>query len=548
MNEKILVVDDELDILELLGSFLTHEGFQVKTAPGGHAAIEIFKSEPFDLVITDMRMPGMDGLTVMRLLKEMDEDIEVIILTAFAALDNVIEAFRHKEGAFDYLTKPLDNINELFVTVTQALDSRRLKIENKALLKQLQQAKTDLEKRVEEQMRSEKQIRKSKMLLQSVFDGISDPLIMLDENSTIMMLNKAAVDYFATDFKKAIGNVCSDVLSSNPAYCEVCNIPSLVLKGQPVSFERKGLVNPSRLEQVVIYPLHEEQNMAQSAIIRISDITEAKLIERQFMQSEKLASLGLLVSGIAHEINNPNNFIAFNIPILRDYLSEMTPIIDDYADDHPDCELSGMRYEEFRNDLFKLVGNIEHGSKRINATVSTLKEFSRRKDGFEKQQVNLRTVIEKGVAICQSQIKKVVQTFDVNIPQYLPDIYSDPDVIEQLIINLLINAAQAADKEESWIKLNVSESDNRQEQLIIEINDNGSGMDEATKAKIFDPFFTTKDPGEGTGLGLYICHSRVEAMGGRIEVDSEKGVGSTFKVILMNEKGTEQNWQLKGGN
>ena len=130
MNEKILIVDDELDILEMLGSFLTHEGFQVKSAPGGHAAIEIFKSEPFDLVITDMRMPGMDGLAVMRRLKEMDEDIEVIILTAFAALDNVIEAFRHK-GAFDYLTKPLDNINELFVTDTQALDSRRLKKENK---------------------------------------------------------------------------------------------------------------------------------------------------------------------------------------------------------------------------------------------------------------------------------------------------------------------------------------------------------------------------------------------------------------------------------
>jgi len=547
MNEKILVVDDELDILEMLSSFLAHEGFQVKTAPGGHAAIEIFKSEPFDLVITDMRMPGMDGLTVMRRLKEMDEDIEVIVLTAFAALDNVIEAFRHK-GAFDYLTKPLDNINELFVTVTQALDSRRLKIENKALLRQLLQAKTDLEKRVEEQMRTEQQIRKSKLLLQSVFDGISDPLIMLDENSVIMMLNKAAVDYFGTDFKKAIGNVCSDALSSNPAQCEVCNIPSLVLKGQPVSFERKGLVDPGRMEQVVIYPLHEEQNLAQSAIVRISDITEGKLMERRLMQSEKLASLGLLVSGIAHEINNPNNFIAFNIPILRDYLSEMTPIIGAHAGDHPDFELSGMQYEEFRDDLFKLVGNIEHGSKRINATVSTLKEFSRRKDGLEKQQVNLKTVIEKGVAICQSQIKKVVQAFDVNIPQNLPDIYSDPDVIEQVIINLLINAAQAADKEASWIKLNVSEGENRKEQLIIEISDNGTGMDEATKEKIFDPFFTTKDPGEGTGLGLYICHSRMEAMGGRIEVDSEKGMGSTFKVILMNEKGAEQNRQLEGGN
>ncbi len=547
MNEKILVVDDELDILEMLSSFLAHEGFQVKTATGGHAAIEIFKSEPFDLVITDMRMPGMDGLAVMRQLKEIDEDIEVIILTAFAALDNVIDAFRHK-GAFDYLTKPLDNINELFVTVSQALDSRRLKIENKTLIKQLQQAKADLEKRVDEQMRTEQQIRKSKMLLQSVFDGISEPLIMLDENSTIKMLNKAAINYFGTDFQTAIGNVCSDVLSSDPDYCQHCNIPSLVRQGQPVSLERKGLINPDRLEQVVIYPLHEEQDTARSAIIRISDITEAKLMERQLIQSEKLASLGLLVSGIAHEINNPNNFIAFNIPILRDYLSEMTPIVDAHANDHPDHELSGMPYEEFRNDLFKLVGNIEHGSKRINATVSTLKEFSYNKERLEKQRINLRNVIEKGVAISQSQIKKVVQSFEVNVPDDLPDIYSDPDVIEQVIVNLLINAVQATDKEASWIKLNVFFEENSwQEHMVIEISDNGCGMDNEIKEKIFDPFFTTKDPGEGTGLGLYICHSRLEAIGGRIEVDSAKGMGSIFRIILGPEKDTEDQRQMQGG-
>lgn len=149
MHEKLLIVDDELDILEMLSSFLAQEGFRVKTAPGGHEAIDIFKSEPFDVVITDMRMPGIDGLTVMRRLKEIDEDIEVIILTAFAALENVIEAFRHK-GAFDYLTKPLGNINELFIAVSQALESRRLKIENKTLIRQLQESKHDLERRVDE--------------------------------------------------------------------------------------------------------------------------------------------------------------------------------------------------------------------------------------------------------------------------------------------------------------------------------------------------------------------------------------------------------------
>lgn len=542
MNERILVVDDESDILELLSSFLRQEGFRVKTANSGDKAIGMFTAEPFDLVISDMRMPGMDGLTLMRRLKEIDEDIEVIILTAFAALENVIEAFRHK-GAFDYLTKPLGNINELFITVSQALESRRLKRENKALIIQLQDAKEDLEKRnkqltfeIQERRRVEEQIRKSKMLLQSVFDGISEPLLMLDEDAVVRMLNKAAVDYFRTDYRNAVGRPCHEMMPGGSDHCQACRIPSQVKAGQPVSLERQGMVNPNRLEQVVLYPLQQEREGRRSAIIRISDITEARLMERQLMQSEKLASLGLLIAGIAHEINNPNNFISFNIPILKDYLDGVMPVLDDYAKTHPDYTTSGMPYPEFREDLFKLIGNIEHGSKRINGTVSGLKQFSRSKDRSERQWVDLRSVIERGVAICRGQIKKTVGSFSMNIPDSLPRVYTDPEVIEQVIVNLIINASQAADKAKSWITLGIHVENSWRNHVIIEITDNGCGMDETTRNRIFDPFFTTKAPGEGTGLGLYICQSRLEAIGGRIEVRSDVGIGSTFRVILMNDR------------
>jgi signal transduction histidine kinase len=149
MNEKILVVDDEQDILKMLSRLLTQEKFQVKTAQGGEEAIALFQSEPFDAVVTDMRMPGMDGLAVIKRVKEIDEDIEVIILTGFAALDNVIQAFRHN-GAFDYLTKPLENINELFFAVNRAIASRHLKIKNRVLIQKLKETKGGLEKRVSE--------------------------------------------------------------------------------------------------------------------------------------------------------------------------------------------------------------------------------------------------------------------------------------------------------------------------------------------------------------------------------------------------------------
>jgi len=179
MNEKILLVDDEQDILKMLSRLLTQEQFQVKTAQGGEEAIALFQSEPFDAVVTDMRMPGMDGLAVIKRVKEIDEDIEVIILTGFAALDNVIQAFRHN-GAFDYLKKPLENINELFFAINRAIESRRLKIENRILFQKLKQAKENLEKRVserthelseandrlqrelEQQEKTEKELKKSK--------------------------------------------------------------------------------------------------------------------------------------------------------------------------------------------------------------------------------------------------------------------------------------------------------------------------------------------------------------------------------------------------
>jgi len=150
MEKKILVVDDEHDILNMLTGYLEEEGFDVNTASNGREAIKSFQSDPVPVVVTDMRMPGMDGLAVMRRVKELDEDVEVIILTAYAALDNVIEAFQYNQGAFDYLTKPLEDIGQLAIAIEKARESRRLRIENKSLVEQLKQAKANLEKRVEE--------------------------------------------------------------------------------------------------------------------------------------------------------------------------------------------------------------------------------------------------------------------------------------------------------------------------------------------------------------------------------------------------------------
>lgn len=267
----------------------------------------------------------------------------------------------------------------------------------------------------------------------------------------------------------------------------------------------------------------------------ISDITERRALQKQLLHREKLASLGLLVSGITHEINNPNTFISFNLPILRDYLSALMPIFDEYASQHPDLRFFYMPYPRFRADLFKLLDNMEHGTSRISGIVSSLKNFLRKRDGSELQRTDISSLIEQIVSISQPEIRKKVKSFHVIVPGGLPEITTDPEAVQQVVLNLLINAAQACEKPDSEVTLRVGRLAVDERSLFIEVRDNGKGMDDAVKRRIFDPFFTTKGSVSGTGLGLYICYNLLQNLGGQIEVDSTPGQGSTFRVILTDQ-------------
>jgi signal transduction histidine kinase len=291
-----------------------------------------------------------------------------------------------------------------------------------------------------------------------------------------------------------------------------------------------------KFDRIVIDPIRYDAGEDGAAIIRLTDITKQKLMERDLVQREKLASLGLLVSGIAHELNNPNNFIIFNLPILREYIQEILPLVDRQAELSPGREFFGMTYGDFRDDLMKLLQNMENGAHRINATVSKLRNFSRQKEKEKEQKVPQRIgdLVQKAASICMSQIKKRIKTFEVNIPEDLPEILIDPDSFEQIMINLLINATQAANKPDSLLRVSAKTGTCRQEKLILEVSDNGSGMDEKTRVHIFDPFFTTKHDGTGTGLGLYVSRNLMEEMGGKIEVESESGKGTVFQLFLVD--------------
>ena len=406
---------------------------------------------------------------------------------------------------------------------------------NLELEKRVDQRTADLQKEVMELTQAQEEVLKTKNRLRSVFDGISEPLLLLDGHLTVKMLNKAAIEYYKINDQDLIEKPCYRAFKDRSKPCEDCNIAPAVLEGRHVGFERKGFMNPERLERVVIYPLKEGSGEFRSAIIRISDITDSKMLERQLIQREKMAALGVLISGIAHEINNPNNYISVNIPILRDYLNVVMPMVDEYAKKHPDLEIMHMSYPEFREDIFELLDNVQHGSRQIKFIVRDLKVFSKPAKDKRIEIIDLKPIIEKVVAFCRSKIKRTVKTFNVHIPESLPEVLIDSQSLEQILINLLINAAQAFEKpmdENSNVNLVVYMDNSRKNRLIIEVIDNGGGMDEKTLEKIFTPFFTTKSSEDGIGLGLYIVQNLIEKMGGCIEVESKLGSGSNFRIIL----------------
>lgn len=400
---------------------------------------------------------------------------------------------------------------------------------------ELSQTNEQLKEEIAVRRRVETKLQQSKSMLQAIFDGIPDSLVLVDRHMGLKMINKSAAAYYNVEKRQDIvGKPCFKVAGCF-APCENCRVPDAVQNGRELMFERKGYVGPERIERVTVYPIAGENGNSGDAIIRVNDITETRNFERQLIQSEKMASLGVLVSSVAHEINNPNSFVSFNIPILRDYIEELLPIIDRYAADSPELEFCRMPYAEFRKDIFRLMENVANGAGRISSFVANLREFATSDGDRLKKYADLKTINEKVLAICGKELKRTVKSIEINIPPDLPEVYTAPYAMEQVLINLLMNAAQAADKEDSWVKLNASIGSTWREHLIIEVIDNGCGFDEKTKDRLFDPFYTTKLPGEGTGLGLYVCHNLIQGMGGHIEVESKPGQGSKFTVILPDK-------------
>ena len=274
------------------------------------------------------------------------------------------------------------------------------------------------------------------------------------------------------------------------------------------------------------------------AVTIIKDLTELRALEAkshtqesQLIQANKLASIGTLVAGVAHEVNNPNHLIQMNNDLLRHFQPEMLDLIDDYLEDEDDKPMiGGIPYDELRSTLETLTEDISYGAQRIARIVKDLKDFARPDETLEFSELAINPLIERTVKFLQPIIKKHCDNFTVSLCSENLMINGNPQHIEQVLVNLIVNGLQALDDNNQSIS--ISTRANHLDQAIIEIRDTGCGIQQDQLQQIFDPFYTTRQGQGGTGLGLSICYRMIKDHKGTIEVESQIGEGTLMTIYL----------------
>ncbi|MGD9175600.1 MAG: 7TM diverse intracellular signaling domain-containing protein, partial [Desulfobacterales bacterium] len=275
------------------------------------------------------------------------------------------------------------------------------------------------------------------------------------------------------------------------------------------------------------------------------DITErkkseeqAKLHQEQLMQASKMVALGTLVSGVAHEINNPNNFIMLNSPILKDAWKNAMPILERYYEENGDFLLGGMPFTQMRDNIPALFTGISDGSRRIKRIVDDLKNYVRNDTADLTQAVDINAVIKSAVSLLTNMIKNTTHNFSIETGKDLPVLKGNFQRLEQVMINLIQNACQALPDSSKGISISTG-YDQENSNIVVSIRDEGVGIAPETLMLMMDPFFTTKQNTGGVGLGLSISSRIVEEHGGTLRFSSDPGAGTTATITLPLECGKQ---------
>lgn len=287
------------------------------------------------------------------------------------------------------------------------------------------------------------------------------------------------------------------------------------------------------------------QNEAADVVI-IRDISERKEAaerlqtqQQQLMRTDKLASLGALVAGVAHEVNNPNQVIGMNSRFLQDGLPRLFALADSAEEIDEDMRLSGMSYEDFKEAARSAISEIEASTTRIGHIVSELKRFVRGGTKAKRESTDLNQVIRTVVDLSRHMIARTTDRFDLVLQTDIPAVPADRIGMEQVIMNLLHNACQALPDRQRQVRI-CTRFDTAAKAICIEVTDQGVGISPDSLTRVTDPFFTTRGEKGGTGLGLSVSQRIVRDHGGTMRFQSVVGQGTTVTVTIPVEATGDQ--------
>jgi len=298
-----------------------------------------------------------------------------------------------------------------------------------------------------------------------------------------------------------------------------------------------------RLEEKVIELSAYNEVLEEKVNEKVRELQQA---HEQLIQSDKMASIGQLAAGVAHEINNPIGYVSSNLTTLAQYMADLAGVLDAYQEVEPQLDLKAASSKKLlalkekvdmdylRKDITSLIGESQEGIKRVKKIVQDLKDFSH-VDNDEWQHVDLHEGLDSTLNIVHNEIKYKADV----IKEYgsIPVVECLSYQINQVFMNILVNAAQAID-ERGEIRIRTGTED---DMVWVEIRDTGRGIESEHIKKVFDPFFTTKPVGKGTGLGLSMTYSIVNKHGGKIDVESQPKKGTTFRIWLPKYQDKREN-------
>lgn len=470
----LLVDDDEDDYFELRDTLseISKSNYELIWKPSYDEGLTALLSAPFDACILDHRLGPKTGLDLLRDAREKGSNCPVILLTGFGDFDLDLQAMN--AGAADYLVK-----GQISAPLLER--SIRYSIKNAQ----------DMSKIAEER-------ENFRNLFNSTFEGI-----VVHSHGRILDANKAICDIFRLSPKDIVGRELIGFFRSDFRK----EIAERLSAGRDIDMEAVGTTLDGKEIYLGVCSRTVNTKGTWASLLAIRDLTERKTMEMQLLQQDRLASLGLLASSLAHEIGTPLGVIRGRAELVRKNADAKT-----------------------KETMEIIVSQID----RIGKLVNSLLHIARGRNSESTSDVNLNSVVNDVLELLSHEIQRNEIELELSLREGLL-VKAEAGPLGQVFLNLLVNAIHAilAVEPKRLRKIKISTAKNQQE-VRVSIEDTGTGIDEKNFSRLFQPFFTTKDIGEGTGLGLATSFKLVTSWGGNISVESKLGHGSVFTVILRS--------------